>query len=222
MQPGHDSLDTPIAMPAAGRDVRLRCGSAELVLEQARGALALLVHDGSEARRYALGVNGGALALQLRPPPYPVLVVPRDTIALAPGGRVRGYFALPLIPTIVWCGEHGDAGVMCELPPPELTLEWDPAGAAVHRCMVPFTQRIVPGAGAAVVPVILCNASGTVQLPAELPIRLRAAELRELRGRIVAAPRRVVLRDDGVSSEVRSFARARGGVRRRSAAGARM
>src|SRR5690349_5383957 len=210
MQPGHDSLETPIALPAAGRDVRLRCGSAELVLEQARGALALLVHDGNEARRYAFGVNGGALALRLAPPPHAILVVPRDTIALAPGGRVRGYFALPLIPTIVWCGEHGAAGVMCELPPPELTLEWDPAGAAVHRCVAPFTQRIVPGAGVAVVPVVVRNESGAVQLPAELLVRLRAGELRELRGRIVAAPRRLVLRDEAVSSQVRNFPRERG------------
>lgn len=221
MQPGHDFLETPIPVPAAGRSVRMRCGPAELVLEHTRGGLSLLVSDGNDARRYSLGVNGGTLALRLQPPPHPVMVMPRDTIALAPGGRVRGYFALSLIPTIVWRSGAGAAAVMLDLPPADLTLEWDPKGFAVHRCTAPFNHRIVPGAGMAVVPVNVRNGGTTVLSPAELAIQLRPEELRELRGRIVAAPRRLILGGRESRCEVRPFVRAAGTpVRRRSTAGA--
>jgi hypothetical protein len=110
---------------------------------------------------------------------------------------------------------------MFELPPHELTLEWDPAGFAVHRCVLPLTQRIVPGTAVAVVPVAVRNATSSVQLPPELPIRVRLDELRELRGRIIAAPRRLILEEGQTRCEVRPFTRATEPVvRRRGPAGA--
>ncbi len=207
--PGRDHLDTPMPVPTAGRSTRLRLGNAELVLERVRGGLTLLAHDGTAARRFTLGVGRGELHLRLLPPAHPVLVTPRDGIALPPGGRLRGYVLVPLVPTLIFLG-NGREGRLLELPPAELTTEWDEALGAAQRCSSPFLHRLVPGGGTvcAVVPVVLHNRSREVQRPAHLVVHLQPVELRELRGRILAAPRRLVLTGGGdAATLVRAFPR---------------
>lgn len=214
-----DRIYRPLPIPAPGQATRLRCGSRELVLERQRSALTLLVHDGSEARRYVLGAVAGRIGLRLVAPPHPIQVEARDTLVLPPGTRWRGYLEVPLRPCIVWAGAASTPAapetVLVDLGNRDLATEWDEEHGASHRCTSPVLTRLVPVHTGlrAVVPLVLHNRAPTPVLPGALPLLLRDRELHELRGRIVAWPRRVVLRDPDSSCEApRPF-----GVLRRAA-----
>lgn len=202
-------LSMPLPRPATGDSVRLRFGSSELVLECARGSHSLLWLDGREARRFALGLDrGGTLSLAQRTPRLPVRIAVRETITLAPGGRLRGYVQVPLVPTILWHPPAGAARVLIELPRRELIAEWDDRAGTVLRCTsslhVRFPMRSAEPR--ATVAVRLANPTDLVASPAYLPMQLDDAELVERRGTVVALPRRLRWTGETFATAVRSHA----------------
>jgi hypothetical protein len=183
-----------IPRPERGGSVRLQPGGCELVLESVRGGHTLLWSDGRTSRRFALGlVDEGRLTLELRAPRLPVRVITRDVISLVPGGRLRGYLQIPLVPSLVWHRDGSRPSILIELPPRELAAEWDDREGHSFRCPSSLHSRFPMRSydPCAVVPVVLCNPSGTVASPPHIPLQLRDAELSELRGTVVVKPRRL-------------------------------
>ena len=70
-----------------------------------------------------------------------VLTCVRETLALVPKSRVRGYLNVPLVPTLIWRrAGHADAQV-CELLPNSLTAEWEESSSlVVQRVVSPVFQ----------------------------------------------------------------------------------
>lgn len=188
------SLLTRLPRPPRGGSVRAACGNGELVLEAVRGGFSLLWLDGQEARRYALGLpDAVSLQIELRAPGHPVRVATRETLALLPGGRIAGYLCVPLVPTITWTDGCGGAGIVLELMPRHLAGAWDEhCGVVLHTASalhVRFPMRSPEPR--AVVPVRLYNDGAATCSPAFVPVALATADLRERRGSIVVAPRRI-------------------------------
>lgn len=205
-------LYTPLARPARGGSTRVQCGNHELVLEATRGGYSLLWLDGREARRYAVGLAvDGTLGLALRAPRLPVRVIVRDTLALAPHARLRGYVQVPLVPTIVWRDADGDEQLLTEFPRAELAAEWDDREGTVHRCVSPFHVRFpIPGAEPrATVPVWIGNPTERVASPAFVPLQLKDEELLELRGGVAVLPRRLRWNGQVLQASARHQAEAR-------------
>jgi hypothetical protein len=200
VQQGLDSLRIPLPRPRRGQSSRIRCGKLELVLESVRGGHVLVSHDGVDGRRWSLGLGDGAqLALVLKVPSYPLGVATRETLALTPGGRVRGYVQVPLVPTVMCWNEDGGEAALIELLPKGLAAEWEERGGFVQRWVSPFLHRL-PQAGeelVAVVPVWVRSLAAEPLGLGEIPIALRNEELREQRGLVFAAPRRIAVRSDG-------------------------
>jgi hypothetical protein len=187
-------LYLPIARPARGGSTRVPFGANELVLEATRGGYSLLWLDGKEARRYAVGLTPhGTLGLALRAPRLPVRVIVRDTLALGPGARLRGYVQVPLVPTMLWRDGDGECHRLAEFPRPELAAEWDDREGTVYRCVSPFHVRHpIPGSDPrATVPVWLANQTNQVASPAFLPLQLADDDLLERRGGVSTLPRRL-------------------------------
>ena len=187
-------LSTPLQRPARGGSTRVRCGRSELVLEAARGGHSLLWLDGRQARRFAIGLDPtGQLSFALRAPHGPLRVVPRDVIALVPGGRLHGYVQLPLVPTILWHPRQGPARALLELAPRELAAEWDDREGAVFRCTSPLHVRFPMRSGEPMVtvPVWIDNPTQAVASPPWLPLVIETADLLEARGTILVKPRRL-------------------------------
>ncbi len=173
------------------------------MLEGVRGGLSLLWTDGREARRFALGVaSGGDLALALRAPRLPVHVAARETIALGPRGRLRGYVQIPLVPTVTLGSGTSEPLVLLELPTRGLAPEWDDRSGTVYRAASPLLVRFpVPAPEPrAIVPLWIANPTASVACPGHLPIDLVDAELRVLRGSVVARPRRLRWSGDALAS----------------------
>jgi hypothetical protein len=185
---------TPLLRPRRGASTRVQVGSSELVLEAVRGGHTLLWLDGREARRYALGLTAdGDLSLELRAPRLPLRIVCREVLTLVPGGRLRGYVQVPLVPTIVWQPAGDAATALIELNPRELAAEWDDHEGAVFRCASSLHVRLPmrSGEARASVPLWLRNDGDTALAPAFLPLRLLDGDLVELRGSLVVRPRRL-------------------------------
>ena len=109
---------------------------------------------------------------------------------------------------MIW-RQDGDEQVLAELLPRDLQTCWlgDERGYA-HVTSSRFLLELGGRAGEAdaMVPVVLRNAGSHGVSPAELVLRLRTAGLRDLRARIVAAPRVLVFQsDDSVVERVRPF-----------------
>ncbi len=174
------------------------------MLEGMRGGLSLLWTDGREARRFALGVApGNDLALALRAPRLPVHVAARETIALGPHGRLRGYVQIPLVPTVMLMSSAAsEPQVLLELPTRGLAPEWDDRSGTVYRAVSPLHVRFpVPASEPrAIVPLWIANPTASVACPGQLPIDLVDAELRVLRGSVVAGPRRLRWSGDALAS----------------------
>jgi hypothetical protein len=199
----------PLPRPARGGCTRVRLGSAEVILEAVRGGHSLLWTNGRDARRYAVGLHrDGQLTLQLRAPRLAVHVVPREVVGLVPGGRLAGYVAVSLVPTIVWHQADGASQVLLELHPADLAAEWDEAHGhsftTASAWLVRFPMR--NGEPRAVVPVRLHNPTRTIASPPAVPLLLRDDELTELRGCIVARPRRLVWSGDRLVPAARAAA----------------
>lgn len=188
-------LRTRIRVPRLGEAGRWRVGTDEWLVEASRGCTTVLWHAGREARRYVLGLpRDGFLELVLAPPAFAVHVQVRETMALAPHTRIRGYVQVPLTPRLDWIGDDGEASPLLDFPPEDLGTEWQ-GEAIVHTCVSPWFARF-PAHGAdarvmATVPVHVRNTAADACSPHHLPISLAATELRELRQCLVAAPRRL-------------------------------
>jgi hypothetical protein len=192
-----DSLDrlarrTALPRPHAGGVTRVRCGPCDGLLERARGGYAFLWSDGRNGQRVHLGVDeAGELALELAPPRSAVRIVLRDPLVLAPGARVRGYVAAPLVPRLLWRDEHGVDHVLREFTPGDLASEWDERAGHVLVATSPWFARFPTRLGdlRAVVPVRLRHGGRAPFEPEWLPIGLAAGDLTELRGALVTRPR---------------------------------
>ncbi len=187
-------LIVPVPQPKRGSSERIQLGTGELILESVRGGHSLLWSDGRQARRFALGLaDTGHLTLELRAPRLPLRVVTREVITLVPGGRLRGYLQVPLVPTIVWHRDGGPPLVLIELPLRELAAEWDDREGHSYRCPSALHVRFPMRSGEprAVVPVHLANPGETVASPPHIPLQLLDAELVALRGSVVVIPRRL-------------------------------
>jgi hypothetical protein len=55
-------------------------------------------------------------------------------ISLVPGGRLRGYLQIPLVPSLVWHRDGSRPSILIELPPRELAAEWDDREGHSFRC----------------------------------------------------------------------------------------
>jgi hypothetical protein len=187
-------LSVPVPLPARGDSSRIRLGSSDLVLEHVRGGYSVLWSDGRQARRYALGLRAdGALELHWRAPRLPVRCLPRDVLSVVPGGRLRGYVQVPLVPTILWVGADGGRQLLIERLPSELAAEWDDVDGHLFRTDSAWHVRFPMRTGdpRAVVPVILHNDDDAVLSPAHLPLQLLDHELVAMRGSVVMRPRRL-------------------------------
>lgn len=199
----------PLPRPARGESSCFRLGRLELVLEPVRGGYSLLCLDGQHARTWSLGLaDEGELRLTCRVPRLPMALALKDTLVLVPGGRVRGFVHIALVPTITWQDAGGREQIVAELLPERLTAESDEArGTCVQRWTSPFFQRLPPPAEEprAVLPLAVRNDGLRTQSPAALPLELDDRELRPCRGHLMAAPRLLRLADDGcVRTEVRA------------------
>lgn len=186
---------TALPRPNPGGATRVRCGPCDGLLERARGGYAFLWSDGRTGQRVNLGVaDTGELALVLAPPRVAVRVALRDPLVLAPEGRVRGYVAVPLVPTLLWRDEHGVDHVLREFTPSDLGSEWDERVGHVLVATSPWFARFPTRLGdlRAVVPLRLRHGGRAPFEPEWLPIGLAAEELTELRGALVARPRSFV------------------------------
>lgn len=207
----------PLPIPGRGTSQRFRLGRIELVLEPVRGGYSLLCLDGESARTWSLGLTGqgstvqGSLWLQCRLPRWPLRVSLKDTLVLVPHSRVRGYVQVPLVPTLVWRSPGRVDGVVAELLPAALSAEWEETSSAVVlRWSSPFLQRLpLPDdMPRGIVPLWIANRSDAIQGPDALPVSVHDDEMHACRGHLVAAPRRLVLDDQGrITSSVRSRSR---------------
>jgi hypothetical protein len=187
-------LSVPVPYPARGANTRIRLGSSDLVLESVRGGHALLWSDGRQARRYGLGLRpDGELHLQLRAPRLPVHCVPRDVLTIVPGARLRGYVHVPLVPTLTWTSPGAEPAVLLELPPNDLTAEWDEHEGHRFRCVSPWLVRFPMRSGEprAVVPLSVHNLDDGMLSPTNLPLQLGDDDLVAMRGSVVVRPRRL-------------------------------
>jgi len=209
----------PLPLPGAGEVSRVRRGRHEFVLERARGAWLLAVHDGAHGQRYHLGLPPGS-SLQLVPatPHHPIDVQLEDGVALAPGGRVRGSVVLPLLTRLVWVAPGrpggapgvatggamapgGEEELLCVLPREYGTTWVD--GQCRHQCSAALLAKgATPWApGLLQVPVVLKNEAPSGVQPGQFPLQLAAEDLNLCRGRLVARPRRIVHSPEGKLSE---------------------
>ena len=199
----------PRTLPLPGPDgpSRMRCGRLELVLERHRGTHELLVHDGTQGLRYRLGLPGpGALVLFPIPPSHPVHVLLRDPVVLLPGGRVRGYLLVPLPWQVAWQPAEGPQVDVLELLPRQLeSARHD--DHLVHRVPSPFyPPGAAPGAEDGVlVPVVLTAGDGERVHPGHVPLTLTGDDLRLLRGRLIARPRRILYSAGRIREVVRPW-----------------
>jgi hypothetical protein len=201
-------LRQPIELPGPGRATQIERGRLQLVVEQVRsGAYALVAHDGSRSLRYFLGLpRGGRLEVEARAPDYSVQVTSREPLCLAPSGRLRGYLAVPLPHRLVFVDAGGRRDVLADLPPAELETLWlgeGPGGGYVHRASSPFHTHLghPQGVDRCLVPVAVTNRSASAVRPGHLTVHLCDRDLVELRGCIVAAPRRILVTAEGQQEE---------------------
>ncbi len=192
--------------PARGASSRFRLGRLELVFEPVRGGYTLLCLDGSGARTWSLGLSPvGDLWIECRQPRWPLRIGLRETLALVPGARVRGYVQVPLVPTLSWRREgHRDCTV-CELLPQALAAEWEESSnQVVQRVESPFLQRVpLPDEHLrAIVPIAICNRSDAVQSPERIPLALREGDLRTCRQHRIAPPQRLLIDSSGRIQQV--------------------
>lgn len=193
----------PLTRPARGAATRVHVGRNELVLERTRGGESLLWSDGREARRFVLGLpSTGALGLELRAPRLPIELVLREALSLAPGGRVRGYVSLPLVPTLVFRDAPTRSRELVQLPPSELQAEWREDRGHCYRWATSWLWRFPYRSGEprAVLPLWVGNRGTELASPGRLTVDFEDQDLHELRGSLVLPPRRIELDDEaGVS-----------------------
>lgn len=187
--------------PERGASSRFRLGRLELVLEPVRGGYTLLCLDGNGARTWSLGLSAdGELWIECRLPRWPLRLGLRETLAIVPGARVRGYVQVPLVPTLSWRREGQRDCTVCELLPHSLAAEWEDAtNQVVQRVDSPFLQRTpLPHEQLrAIVPISVRNRSEVVQSPERLPLALRESDLGECRQHRIASPQRLVIESSG-------------------------
>lgn len=181
-------------------------GPWQVVVERGRSGVTLLAHDGRAQRRWFVGApEGGVLDLRVRVPRYPVQVRLLETVTLVPGGRLRGYVSVPLPHEVMWRGHNGSPLVVAELLPSGLKTAWvGGEDGYEHRVESRILLDLAgpEGEASAMVPLVLRNMSSQVVSPAEVTVRLRRGDLRQLRRRIVAAPRALVFTGEGEAEEL--------------------
>ena len=197
-----------VPLPQEGETTRIQKGALSLLLRRERGALCLVTrerpHDGGEEQEklHYLGLpKHGELQLLARAPEYRVRVRVRDQLTLAPGGRIRGYVAVPLPHRLVWKKPNGRLEPLLDVLPRELKTSWLGEGAGggyIHEVESSFHlhRHQVRADTLAMVPVLLLNTCDHALSPAELTLSLRDQDLRVLGGAIIASPRRLVFGDD--------------------------
>jgi hypothetical protein len=192
------ALRRVVELPRPGQTVRVERGRLHLLLEHKRGGFLLVSHDGVHGRRYWLGLpSSGTLELRVRPPEHRILLQVQDMLCLAPGGRLRGYVAVPVLHRLVWVRPDGAAQPLVDLPSPDLQTAWlgeGEAGGYAHSAASPFfaDRRGIDIGFSSLVPVCVRNDSPAVVRPPHLQVTLRERDLMALDGRLFAAPRRIV------------------------------
>lgn len=194
----------PLPRPAPGTASRVQLGRAELVLEHTRGSYSLLWSDGREARRYLLGLpKTGQLSIELRAPKLPVRIVPRELLTIVPRARMRGFMAVPLVPTVVWRDGLDQPQTLIELHQPNLEGHWDEASGHTIRTAASWLVRFPfqTGEPQVVVPLRLYNDGADPACPGALELEITDDDLVELRGAIVVRPRRMRWLDGRMKEE---------------------
>jgi hypothetical protein len=184
----------PLPCPGHGEACRVELGRSEIVLERCRGSFALLWSDGREARRYILGLSStGQLSIELRAPRMPLQVVPRETITVVPGARLRGFVCLPLVPTVVWRDGVSKQQNLLELHPPALQGHWHEERGHVAQCSASWLVRFPfqSGEPQVVVPLRIYNDQSEPACPGNLEMTITDDDLIELRGAILVSPKRL-------------------------------
>lgn len=176
---------TPLPLPARGGLVRARCGPFEALLERVRGGFLFVWSDGRRAQRVHLGLDGvGELLLLLRLPADPATVVPTDPVVVAPHARLRGYVAVPLVPTLVWRQPRAGDAPLQAFQPQELAAGWSAEVGHGVLASSPWYARFPAHAASqlhAVLPVRVRNDGVLPHEVAGVPVPA-AATLRPCRG----------------------------------------
>ena len=207
VKPSFNALRQEIALPPVGDTTRVERGRLHLLLEHRRGGYLLVSHDGVQSRRYWLGLPAaGTLELRVRAPEHRVQVRVHELICLAPGGRLRGYVAVPVLHRLVWVRPDGQAQPLIDLPPADLQTAWlgeGELGGYAHSAASPFfaDRRGIDHQQKSLVPVCVSNCSDVVVRPPHLGIMLRERDLFAIGGRILAAPRRIVFSSEDRQQE---------------------
>ena len=195
-----------LTVPRSGHASRVRKGQLEVVLKQGSSGYILVTHDGYQGRQHLLGLpEEGNLWLVARTPEHRVVVELEDPRAVAPGARLRGYVAVPLPHRVAWTG-GGEEKSLLEILPRDMETRWlGEEQGYEHRVVSKFySASAVPGEPTtALVPVVLQNRRPQSVVPRELVVHLQDRDLHVVRGRIVAAPRRIVFTDNGTEEHVR-------------------
>jgi len=199
-----------VEVPRTGQTQRLLHARWQVIVEGQPEGLALLAHDGTRCQRWFLGVPyPGRVEMRTLVPALPIEVRLRERLALAAGGRLRGYVQVPLPQQVLWwSGLNGDSQptLLADLLPSDLRTSWT-GHHYVHETNSSFTLEARGGTGAdhVWVPLFLtCEARTTV--PELLRLQFRSGEVRPLRGGLFAAPRRLrFLANETVATEIRPF-----------------
>lgn len=214
MSEGSTLLTVPLEPPDEGGGIRVQRGAWQIVLERNRGGFAVLAHDGQFERRWFVGVpSGGALSVRARAPRYPVRVRVREALTVAPGGRLRGYVGVPLGHEVVWIGPDGREFPLVEVVPHGLRTSWvESRQAYEHHADGRFMFELAgpEDDSVAMVPLVIRNEGPQPVSPMEFLVAVRSDDLREIRRRVVAAPRALVFAGvEGVEELVHGFLGAR-------------
>ena len=212
MEPAREPqrLQHRYALPARGEVRRLQRGRWQLIVEHGRRGLAVLAHDGRRSQRWWVGAPPeGELEIGVWTPRFPVRVTLTDLVTLASGGRLRGYVDVPLPYRVGVRLPNGEIEPLAELVPQSLQTSWlGQQVGYVHEVRARFALDMggLGGDGDVVIPVSLRNATAGAITPEAVTLHLEHRELRELRARIVAAPRTLTFRGDELPREtVRPF-----------------
>ncbi len=194
MTSGLDRLEAPLPLPAPGRATCVQGAGLQLVLEQERGGLRLLSHDGLyEATHHLAKPAAGTLHVRWLPPRHPITILLREDVVLPPGSHLSGFVVLPMCGEILLRANGGTGAPLLELIPTTLRLAWR-SGAYGHEAVGHWIRRWNRHlcTNGLVVPVRLVNQTPDVVRPTRLELpALQPDGLRLLRDQIVAAPRRI-------------------------------
>lgn len=134
------SVDAPL--PSSGRSVRVDLLGVQWLLERSPEGVRCLASEGEPVHDAILGLpeEGGFLRFECRPPEHAIELAIDTNVTLAPGGRVTGYFALPLDLCLCFVSERARAELVL-LRHRELRTGWRDGEGYFHPWRSPLHAK---------------------------------------------------------------------------------